>query len=209
MKKMTNGRVSTGRTSAGKTAPGAAPENQPVKTIVIASQNPVKIQAVVNGFQRMFPAQEFTIQAVTVPSGVSPQPRSDAETLQGAINRASAAALRLPDADFWVGIEGGVDETVEGEMVAFAWVAVRGSCQVGRGRTGTFYLPPAVTALLRQGKELGEADDIVFGRTNSKQENGAVGLLTGDVIDRAQLYEHAMILALIPFKNQALYPTEL
>ena len=180
-----------------------------MKTIVVASQNPVKIEAVVNGFQRMFPSQEFIVQTVAVPSGVSPQPRSDAETLQGAINRTVEAAHRLPDADFWVGIEGGVDEMIAGETVAFAWVAVRSSRQMGRGRTGTFYLPPAVTDLLRQGKELGEADDIVFGRTNSKQENGAVGLLTGDVIDRAQLYEHAMILALIPFKNPGLYLPEL
>ena len=107
---------------------------------------------------------------------------------------------------YWVGIEGGVEETVDGEMIAFAWVVVRDHQRVGRGRTGTFYLPPAVTDLIRQGKELGEADDIVFGRNNSKQENGAVGLLTGDVIDRAQLYEHAVILALVPFKNTALYP---
>jgi non-canonical (house-cleaning) NTP pyrophosphatase len=76
---------------------------------------------------------------------------------------------------------------------------------IGKGRTGTFLLPPAVAELIRQGKELGAADDIVFGRLNSKQDNGAVGLLTDDVIDRAQLYEHAMILALIPFKNKALY----
>ena len=31
----------------------------------------------------------------------------------------------------------------------------------------------------------GEAADIVFGRTNSKQENGAVGLLTGDALERS------------------------
>jgi non-canonical (house-cleaning) NTP pyrophosphatase len=64
-----------------------------------------------------------------------------------------------------------------------------------------------VADLIRQGKELGEADDIVFGRNNSKQENGAVGLLTGDVINRAQLYEMAVILAFIPFKNLDLYPS--
>jgi non-canonical (house-cleaning) NTP pyrophosphatase len=29
--------------------------------------------------------------------------------------------------------------------------------------------------------------------------------LTNNVIDRVQLYEHAMILALIPFKNESLY----
>jgi inosine/xanthosine triphosphatase len=184
-------------------------EIQPMKMIVIASQNPVKIQAVVNGFQRMFLDQEFSVQTVSVPSGVSRQPRSNAETLHGALTRTAQAARRLPEADFWVGIEGGVEETEEGEMIAFAWVAVRDSHQMGRGRTGAFYLPPSVTSLIRQGKELGEADDIIFGRINSKQENGAVGLLTGDVIDRAQLYEQAVILALIPFKNPRLYTVDL
>jgi inosine/xanthosine triphosphatase len=179
-----------------------------MKTIVVASQNPVKIQAVVHGFQRMFYGLELAVQTISVPSGVSSQPRSNAETLRGAVNRAMEAARQLPQADFWVGIEGGVEETENGEMVAFAWVAVCDSHQMGRGRTGTFYLPPRVTELILQGKELGEADDIVFGRTNSKQENGAVGLLTGDVIDRAQLYEHAVVLALIPFKNRGLYPAD-
>ena len=175
-------------------------------TIVVASHNPVKIQAAVDGFQRMFPEEEFIVQNITVPSGVSRQPLTNAETEQGAFNRVREAARRLPHADYWVGIEGGVEETVDGEMVAFAWVVVCDRQREGRGRTGTFYLPPAVTGLIRQGKELGEADDIVFGRNNSKQENGAVGLLTGDVIDRAKLYEHAVILALVPFKNTALYP---
>jgi len=188
---------------------GSVPASRPVKTIIIASQNPVKIQAVLHGFQRMFLDQELTVQTVSVPSGVSRQPLSNAETLQGAVNRAAGAALQMPDADFWVGIEGGVEETERGEVLAFAWVAVCDVHQMGRGRTGTFYLPPRVATLIRQGKELGEADDIVFGRTNSKQENGAVGLLTGDVIDRAQLYEQAVILALIPFKNPALYLADL
>jgi non-canonical (house-cleaning) NTP pyrophosphatase len=62
-----------------------------------------------------------------------------------------------------------------------------------------------VADLIRQGKELGEADDLVFNRSNSKQDNGAVGLLTGNVIDRAQLYEQAVILALAPFKNTEWY----
>lgn len=182
-----------------------AADTRSAKTIVVASHNPVKIQAVVNGFQRMFPGQEFIVQKIVVPSGVSHQPLSSAETVQGAVNRVTEAARQLPQADFWVGIEGGVEETEDAKMIAFAWVAVRDSHLMGSGQTGTFYLPPGVADLIRQGKELGEADDIIFGRTNSKQENGAVGLLTGDVIDRAQLYEHAVILALIPFKNPGLY----
>jgi len=106
----------------------------------------------------------------------------------------------MPEAYFWVGIEGGIEDR-EGEMAAFAWIVVKSNKTLGKGRTGTFFLPQAVSDLIRQGKELGEADDIVFGRINSKQENGAIGILTGDVIDRTQLYAHAVVLALLPFKN--------
>ena len=173
-------------------------------TLVIASTNPVKIQAAVNGFQRLFPGSELNVIAVAIPSDVAHQPLSDEETLRGALNRSANAQAAHPHADYWIGIEGGI-QPIEQEMTAFAWIVVRSKEMIGKGRTGTFFLPPAVSELIRQGKELGEADDIVFGRTNSKQENGAVGLLTDNVIDRAQLYEHAMILALIPFKNEALY----
>lgn len=175
-----------------------------MKVIIIASQNPVKTRAALNGFQRMFPHQAFELQSAPAASGVSAQPRSDSETLQGACNRALAAAQAYPQADYWVGIEGGVEDCGE-QMTAFAWVAVMDRQQTGQGRTGAFFLPPAIAALIRQGKELGDADDIVFGQSNSKQKNGAIGLLTGNVIDRQALYEQAVILALLPFKNPTLY----
>jgi inosine/xanthosine triphosphatase len=179
--------------------------------VVVASTNPVKVQAVRTGFACMFPGQEFEITAVSVPSGVSVQPSTDVETLQGALNRARNAALVHPQADYWVGVEGGTDQDDEvfpGEMYTFAWIVVQSRDRLGKGRTGAFYLPPAVADLVRQGVELGDADDIVFGRSNSKQQNGAIGLLTGDVIDRAALYEPAVIFALIPFVNPNLYPVE-
>ena len=184
-----------------------------MKTIVVASNNPVKVQAARVGFQRMFPGEGFTFTTVSVPSGVDDQPRSSEETLQGALNRAQNARALSPRADYWVGIEGGIEDSPEGrltpgEMCAFAWVVVLSQDRTGKGRTGVFFLPPRVAELVRQGKELGEADDIVFGRTNSKQENGAVGLLTGDLIDRAAFYYQAVLLALIPFRNEGLYGGE-
>ena len=174
-----------------------------MKTIIIASSNPVKARAALNGFRRMFPAEPFEILPRPAPSGVSDQPMTSAETLLGALNRAAAARAAHPGADFWVGIEGGVEE--DGGLAAFAWVAVLSPSGSGKARTGTFFLPPAVAHLVRQGIELGEADDIVFGATNSKQQNGAIGLLTGDVIDRAALYEHAVVLALVAIRNPGLY----
>ena len=178
-----------------------------MKSVVIASENPVKVRAVQVGFTRMFPDQEIEYLTVSVDSGVSNQPNTDEETLQGACNRSANAMTKIPQADFWVGVEGGIEDFGE-EMTAFAWIVVRSSHILGKGRTGAFFLPRAVARLVKQGLELGEADDLVFGRSNSKQENGAIGLLTGNVIDRAQLYEQAVIFALIPFKNIELYSKE-
>lgn len=175
-----------------------------MKTIIIASNNPVKIQAALQGFQRMFPAEEFTIRQLSVPSGVNSQPFTDQETYLGASNRVDAAFQMDPQADFWVGIEGGVEEQ-DGELSAFAWIVIRSKNRRSRSRSGTFLLPKKLADLIRQGIELGEADDIVFNRSNSKQANGAIGILTGNVIDRTDLYLHAVILALVPFKNDDLY----
>jgi inosine/xanthosine triphosphatase len=181
-----------------------------MQTVIIASHNPVKIAAAREGFSRIFPQAEFLFQGLSVASGVADQPLSSQETLQGALNRARAAREQAPNASYWVGIEGGVEYEPEGQLTqselwAFAWVVILSPHSAGKGRTGTFALPPQVAALVQQGLELGAADDIVFGRTNSKQENGAVGLLTADVIDRAAFYIQAVILALIPFKNPLLY----
>jgi inosine/xanthosine triphosphatase len=173
--------------------------------LVVASRNPVKIACARGGFEKMFPHTTLEIQALEVPSGVSAQPRSSAETLQGALTRAQNARSVLPEADFWFGIEGGIED-LGAEIAAFAWVVALSTERCGKARTGAFFLPPAVADLVRQGVELGDADDIVFGQSNSKQANGAVGLLTGDALTRASFYEPAVMMALIPFKNPALYP---
>ena len=172
--------------------------------VVVASDNPVKLRAVFQGFLRMFPDREFEVVSLQGSSGVRAQPLSDIETLQGAENRSNIARSAVPSADFWVGVEGGIQNLGE-ELAAFAWVVVSSDQKTGRARTGTFSLPPAVAQLIKMGKELGDADDIVFGRSNSKQENGAIGILTENVVDRAALYEQAVILALVSFKNPELY----
>jgi inosine/xanthosine triphosphatase len=175
-----------------------------LKTIVVASLNPVKADAVLGAFQRLFPDEEFSVRAVAVSSDVSDQPMSDAETLQGAGNRARHAKTALPEADYWAGVEGGC-EIQAGDLVAFAWVQILSADRESSARTAAFRLPARVKQLVAEGMELGDADDLVFGESNSKQQNGAVGLLTGDVETRTSLYEQAVVLALIPFKNPDLF----
>lgn len=175
-----------------------------MKKIVVASQNPVKAEAVLSGFSRLFQEERFKIETVPVDSGVEDQPLTDQATRQGALNRAQKAKQNVPAGDYWVGVEGGCDY-LDGEMIAFAWVVVLTEGQISSARTAHFQLPGEVKRLVESGLELGYADDRVFGKENSKQKSGAVGLLTGDVVTRKTFYEQAVILALIPFKNPKLY----
>jgi inosine/xanthosine triphosphatase len=170
--------------------------------IVLASENPVKLDAVRNGFDIFFKRVE--IECISTTSGVSSQPLTDRETLLGARNRVFEARKRIHGADFWVGIEGGV-QAEENGLVAFAWVVIHSAGKSGESRTATFPLPEKVAHLIAGGLELGVANDMVFKTFNSKQKNGAVGLLTKNKTNRTELYKQAVILALIPFVNPGLY----
>ncbi|MDX1907407.1 MAG: inosine/xanthosine triphosphatase [Bacteroidia bacterium] len=173
--------------------------------VVVASTNPTKIQAARGGLSAMFPDKTLTLTGVSVPSGVPDQPVGDDETLTGARNRVMAARAAHPDADVWIGIEGGIAPRGE-TLDAFAWVCVMGKTGYGTARSAAFELPRAVRALTDAGLELGSAMDQLFQAVNSKHHQGAVGLLTGDVITREQLYQPAVVLALIPFRHPDLYP---
>lgn len=172
--------------------------------IVVASTNPVKIEAVRIGFTTWLKEKEIIVSGIDVPSEISSQPMTDLETLLGANNRVNSAMQALPGADYWSGIEGGVEELPDG-MAAYAWIVVRSSTRTGVARSAAFFLPKSVSELVRQGVELGDADDIVFSRINSKRANGAIGLLTDDRVTRTDLYSHAVLLALAPVLNSDLY----
>ncbi|MFC1751427.1 inosine/xanthosine triphosphatase [Pseudomonadota bacterium] len=166
--------------------------------IVVASYNPVKLQAVANAFTLMFPGTIFTHTPTSVLSEVSKQPLTDSQTKKGAINRVTNAKKLFPNAQFWVGLEGGVHLRKD-SVSSFAWVAISNQKLTNTTRTATFNLPISVAKLLKDGLELGDAMDHLHQRTNSKQQEGAVGILTQGVISRSQLYQQALVCCLIPF----------
>jgi inosine/xanthosine triphosphatase len=172
--------------------------------VIVGSTNPVKIKSTKSAFETAFPDEEFDVEGVSVVSDVRDQPLSSDETLLGAKNRATNAKEKY-QADYWVGIEGGIEDH-EDELQAFAWMVILGADgTMGKARTSSFVLPHEVSLLVRSGLELGQADDQVFNQSHSKQKNGAVGLLTNDIIDRAEYYKQAVILALVPFLKPEFY----
>lgn len=176
-----------------------------MKKVIIASTNPVKIEATRRGFEKIFPEEHFTFEGVAVDSGVNDQPIGRDETLTGAHNRVDSVVSKVPDADYWVGLEGGVQKYND-DMEATAWIVVRdASGRVGHGQTGSFVLPKEITNHINQGKELGTATDIVFSKTNTKQAGGTIAELTNGLINRTIHYETGVIFALVSFKNPELY----
>jgi inosine/xanthosine triphosphatase len=170
--------------------------------VVVTSFNPVKIEAVRLAFQSRFASCEIRITLVKVDSGVADQPMSDDETRNGARNRVANARLKIPEADYWVGLEGGLD-LFDQQLMAFAWMVVTGpGDRSSETRSATLPLPPKVQALIDTGLELGEANDQVFSTLNSKQAGGAYGLLTDGLLTRESIYTQTLILALIPFVHE-------
>jgi inosine/xanthosine triphosphatase len=167
------------------------------RRIAVGSKNPVKLAAARAVVTRLVP--EITIEAVEVPSGVPDQPFGDDQTIRGAIARAQAARERL-DADFGVGIEGGVVEMPGGTMRTCAWAAVVSrSGRHGVGGSLAMPLPGSVAHMIRDGMELGHAMDKLTSQTGTKHGAGAVGILTAGLVDRQAAYEVLVAYALSVF----------
>jgi inosine/xanthosine triphosphatase len=170
--------------------------------VVVGSTNPIKIAAVRTVLARA--GARAQVDGIAVPSGVSDQPFGDAETIRGATQRARAV-LKVSDADFAVGLEGGVIDE-DGVMRTCAWAAVVArDGRVGTGGSLALTLPARVAALVREGVELGRAMDRVTGGHDTKRGAGAVGILTAGLVDRQRAYEALVAYALAPFLTPALY----
>lgn len=178
-------------------------------TLIVGSTNPVKMKCFELGLQQMFPDLAYTVEGVKAESGVPDQPMGHEETIRGARNRALRARELKPEADLFAGVEGGIITDEHNRLVAVAWVVIIDkNGRDSQASTGTFLLPPQLAADVKAGLEMGLAAEKLHGTTNVKQGLGTVGILTQGVMDRTAYYVHAVILALIPFKNPTLYTHE-
>jgi len=175
--------------------------------VLVGSRNPVKINACKIAFYQAFCSgapRLFTFIGMDAPSGVSDQPMTDKETKRGSLNRAMHCRdhPEHPGACYFIGIEGGLQEEDKETINCFAWISVlTADDRRNFARTASFAVPPALVSLIKKGIELGRADDIVYGKSNSKQNAGTVGTLTQGAIDRTSYYSHAVVLAMAPFAN--------
>ena len=174
--------------------------------VVIGSKSPVKEEAVRRGFKTLFPEVDFIFECVKTNSGTSAQPIGNDEIRNGAEGRIKHARELVPLADFYVGLEGGVEE-MYGDLYNYGWVIIESkNNKKGYGKTFGFALPPAISNLiLHEGLEQSHATDKVLSKSKSKMNTGTIGPLTNDLLTYTDWYTHAVIGALVPFFKEDLY----
>lgn len=159
----------------------------------IGSKNHAKIEAVVHAFAQLnTPAH---VKGVNAPSGVSNQPMTDRETLEGAMNRARWT-LEAEPFDIAVGLEGGVDETPFG-MILCNWCAVLDKCgRIGIGGGVRILVPDDIAEKIRSGRELGDVIDQFADGHDIRNGEGTIGILTAGHISRSEMFKDSIICAM-------------
>ena len=175
--------------------------------ITVASTNEVKVNAVLDLLTEYEILRGAKVTSVKVASKVSEQPKSLAETISGAVNRAKAA---FNGCDLSFGIESGlvtVPHTKTGMMDLCACVIYDGK-EVHLGLSSAFECPPKVIHLVHsEGLDLNGAFHKI-GLTNDPKignTGGAVGLLTRGRVDRVAYTKQAITMAMIHLENAEFY----
>lgn len=174
---------------------------------LVASKNPVKINAVAHAIKDFFP--NSTVKGLEVASGVSAQPMSDEETKQGAFNRAAALrALALQrkiinstEDVLCVGLEGGVFKPSfaqnDQELWSTVWAVVIDKNNQSYFSNGArFPLPQFLAKLILAGEEMGPALGKHLKNPDLRKKEGMIGFLTNNFTNRTDEYKNIAKIAI-------------
>jgi inosine/xanthosine triphosphatase len=187
-------------------------------TVAVGSTRRPKLNAVWEALTvfgpSLDPNAQFDVVGEEVPSGVGHTPLSRAELMAGAFKRAESlvgiARQRKESWKYFVGLEGGlgvIEENGARRVFLENWAYVTdGSGRGSYGQSGAVLLPEAlVTRVVDEGVELAEAVDAFAGGRGIRDEQGAWGVLTRNVITRQDAFRTSVINAFAPFFNAAIY----
>lgn len=175
--------------------------------INIGSKNKIKVEAVSELIKDYIEFKDAEVFSKDVSSTVSDQPKSLDETIKGAMVRAKNS---FENCEYSFGLESGlmaVPETKTGYM-DFTACAIFDGKNFHLGLSSCFEYPPKVVKyILENNKNISEAF-YDLGLTNNDKvgaENGAIGILTKNRLDRKAYTKEAIRMALIHLENKNLY----
>jgi len=173
----------------------------------VASMNPVKVEAVREVLKNYSDLKNYEVVGIETNSGVSEQPKSLEETVQGAINRAMAVFNKCA---YSFGIESGlmiVPQTKTGSM-DFCACAIYDGKSYHLGLSCAFEFPTKVIQMIHEdGIDANEAFYRLGLTPNRKigSSEGAIGMLTKGRMSRKDYTKQAIQMALIHLENRELY----
>lgn len=166
----------------------------------VGSTNKAKVSAVVEILKDYPHLAHAGVTSLKTDSGVSDQPKSLEETVEGATNRARAAK---GDADYGIGIESGliaVPKTKSGYMDICACAIYDGKdFHLGLSSAWDFPDPKITDLIMNHGMNMSEAINH-FGLTSNPDigsAEGAIGIMTKGRVDRKEYTKQALRMALI------------
>jgi inosine/xanthosine triphosphatase len=165
--------------------------------IAVGSKNPTKIAAVKDVFDYYF--EDVKVEGIDAQSGVSEQPLSEEETYQGALNRAKGALQASPDAEYGVGVEGGLTKAVYGWYESSLVVIINKNGEVGVGSSGGLVLPDKISEMIHSGMNLEQAVDKMFNTEKIGRGIGMFGVMTKEYVTRSSGTAHGVAFALSRF----------
>lgn len=152
--------------------------------IAIGTQNPTKINAVKQAFSVL---DHVIFCSLNVPSGVSPQPITDEETINGAINRANTARYES-SAELGIGLEGGVVETNIGIFLCNWGALTMLNEQPIIAGGSRILLPDEVGKAVMSGRELSDVMDDYKNLHRVGRNEGAIGIFTNGLVSRTEMF---------------------
>ncbi len=188
--------------------------------VAVGSTRPAKVQAAQKAFETVgkdWLGRKVSLRLITlsVPSNVPDMPTSLEELMLGARNRAQNLRKLKIAADYYVGLEGGFFQQRAGRDEA-AQTFLQGWAFVTDGKTGSFgasYCAPVPEALVQavysEHLELGKIIDEFSEAQNVRDNQGAFGVFTLNLLNRSDSFRTALIAALAPFYNSATYTKRL
>ena len=185
--------------------------------IAVGSTRAAKLMAVRAACARVAAVDAGWGHAEIVAREVEPDapamPLTDSQLMRGARSRARAVRELLrgegQSAHLYVGLEGGFHTvTLDDRRHTF----LQGWAYATDGTRGHFGISPSVSVpdeivrlVVRGRRELGEVIDEIAGQRDVRSKQGAWGVISKELLTRADSFEAALVAAFAPFYNAEMF----
>lgn len=168
--------------------------------IKVGTKNKAKVDSVIEIIEEYPHLKGSIVEGASIESGVSDQPKSLEETINGAMNRAKGIFI---DCDYSIGIESGmmsVPMSKSGYMDVCVCAIYDGEeCHLGLSSAWEFPDTSVTDLIMKEGLDMSQAINKAGMTKNEKigSEEGAIGILTKGRMTRKEYTKQALRVALI------------